>query len=158
MVLHHKRAYRRSQVDEAWYLLTNLTDIGQILEAYDERFAIEPLFKDLKSGGYHIEDCKADPRRLTALLVLMAIAYSIATIQGQQIRKKQVQQYIGRVKEPKRSHPRHSLFWIGLYGSLWIESFDLWFTLAEKLMALKPQKRRFFQRGLNAISLIQSAL
>jgi len=69
-----------------------------------------------------------------------------------------VQHYVGRVKEPKRIQNRYSHFWIGLYGSLWINSFNLWSSLAKKLMALKPQKRSFFQRGFNVISLIQSAL
>jgi hypothetical protein len=103
-------------------------------------------------------DCHADPPRFTALPVLITIAYSIASIQGKRIRKKQVQHYVGRVKEPKRTQHRHSQFWIGLYGSLWIGSLNVWSTLAHQLMALKPQKRAFFQRGLNAISLIQSAL
>jgi hypothetical protein len=88
----------------------------------------------------------------------MTIAYSLASVQGQRIRKKQVQRYVGRVKEPKRAQNRYSLFWIGLYGSLWIGSLDLWSTLASQLMVLKSQKRPFFQRGLHAISLIQSTL
>jgi hypothetical protein len=88
----------------------------------------------------------------------MPLADSIASIQGKHIRKKQVQRYVGRVKAPKRTRNRHSQFWIGLYGSLWINRLNLWSTLAHHLMALKPQKRHFFQRGLHAISLIQSAL
>jgi hypothetical protein len=158
LVIYQKRAYAQSTVPEVWDLLTNLTDVNQVLFHYDFRFCIEPGFKDFKSGGYHLEDCHADPHRFTALLVLMTLAYSLASIQGKRIRKKQVQQYVGRVKEPKRKRNRHSLFWIGLYGSLWIASLNLWSTLAHRLMALKPQKRRFFQRGLHAISLIRSAL
>ncbi|GAP94313.1 IS4 family transposase [Leptolyngbya sp. NIES-2104] len=157
LVLRQKRAYRQSSSD-AWYLLTNLVDAEQTLNAYATRFSIEPLFKDYKSGGYHLEDCHADFGRFTALLVLIAIAYSISTLQGRRIRKKQVQRYVARVTEPKRTTKRHSAFWIGLYGKLWIEPLNLWSTLAGQLMALKPQKRLFFQRGLNAISLIQSAL
>ncbi|MBD1848129.1 IS4 family transposase [Cyanobacteria bacterium FACHB-63] len=157
VVLRQKRAYRQSNSD-AWYLLTNLIDAEQTLNAYATRFSIEPLFKDYKSGGYHLEACHADFGRFTALLVLIAIAYSISTLQGRRIRKKQVQCYVARVTEPKRTTQRHSAFWIGLYGKLWIEPLQLWSSLATKLMALKPQKRSFFQRGLNAISLIQSAL
>jgi hypothetical protein len=158
LVIYQKRVYAQSTTPEVWYLLTNLIDINQVLIQYDFRFCIEPGFKDLKSGGYHIEDCHAQPHRFSALLVLMTIAYSIASIRGKRIRQKQVQRYVGRVKEPKRTRNRHSQFWIGLYGSLWIGSLNLWSTLAEQLMALKPQKRPFFQRGLHAISLIQSTL
>lgn len=157
LVLRQKRTYRSSNVDDAWYLITNLTDANQTLKAYSSRFAIEPLFKDYKSGGYHLEECHADLRRFNALLLLIAIAYSISTIRGRRIRKKQVQHYIARVTEPKRKTNRHSNFWIGLYGKLWIEPLNVWSTLATQLMALKPQKRPFFRRGLNAISLIQSA-
>jgi len=88
VVLRSKRAYRQSKSDDAWYLLTNLTDATQMLKAYSHRFSIEPLFKDYKSGGYHLEDCHADLDRFTALLVLIAIAYSIATLHGKRIRKK----------------------------------------------------------------------
>ena len=158
LVIRHKRADRQSTPADVWYLLTNLKDANTVLFHYDRRFCIEPGFKDLKSGGYNLEECRANPQRFTALLVVIAIAYSIATVRGKRIRKKRVQQYVGRVKEPQRAQNRHSHFWIGLYGSLWINSLNLWSSLAEKLMALKPQKHCFFQRGLNAISFIQSTL
>ncbi|WP_051077813.1 IS4 family transposase [Leptolyngbya boryana] len=58
LVLRQKRAYRQSNSD-AWYLLTNLVGAEQTLKAYSNRFSIEPLFKDYKSGGYHLEDCHA---------------------------------------------------------------------------------------------------
>ena len=96
------------------------------------------MFKDYKFGSYHLEDYQADPPRFTALLVLIAIAYSIATIRERHIRNKGMQQYVDLVKEPKRVQNRHSLFWIWLYGSLWIDSLHLWLPLALKLMALKP--------------------
>jgi hypothetical protein len=158
LVIRRKRAYRSSSPTDVWYLLTHLKDANKVLFHYDFRFCIEPSFKDFKSGGYNLEACRANPQRFTALLVVIAIADSITTVSGQRIRKKRVQCYVGRVKEPKRTRNRHSHFWIGLYGSLWINSLNFWSSLAEKLMALKPQKRAFFQRGLSAISLIQSAL
>lgn len=115
-------------------------------------------FKDYKTGGYHLEDCQADLGRFTTLLLLIAIAYSISTLRGGRICTKQVQHYIGRVAESKRSQNRHNNFWMGLYGSLWIDSFNLWSTFTTRLMVLKPQKHLFFQQGLNASSLIQFAL
>ncbi|MBD1851775.1 hypothetical protein [Leptolyngbya sp. FACHB-711] len=59
--------------------------------------------------------------------------------------------------ESTRPQKRHSDFWIGLYGQVWIHSMDLWSNWAEQLMYLKPQKRRFFLQGLRAMRLIQSA-
>lgn len=94
LVLHQKRAYGQSTSAEVWYLLTNLTNADKALFHYDARFCIEPGFKDLKSGGYNLEDCHADPHRFTALLVLITLAYSIAIVQGGRIRKKQVQHYV----------------------------------------------------------------
>ncbi|UBF28742.1 hypothetical protein K9N68_13370 [Kovacikia minuta CCNUW1] len=84
------------------------------------------------------------------------MAYVLATEQGKRIRRKQVQQYVGRVNEPHRSPKRHSDFWIGLYGRLWIDPFDQQSEWATQLMRLKPQKRRFFLQGRRAMSLIQS--
>lgn len=78
--IYQKRAYAQSTTPEVWYLLTNLTHVHQVLFYYDFRFCIEPGFKDLKSGGYYLENCHADPCRFTALLVLMTLAYSIASV------------------------------------------------------------------------------
>ncbi|MEM9119595.1 MAG: IS4 family transposase, partial [Cyanobacteria bacterium P01_F01_bin.56] len=46
---------------------------------------------------------------------------------------------------------------LGLYGQRWIYSMKLWQHWAFQLMALKPHKRCFFRRGLQALSLIQQA-
>ena len=42
-------------------------------------------------------------------------------------------------------------------GQRWIFSMNLWPQAAVQLMALKPHKRLFFQRGLQALSLMQQA-
>ncbi|WP_204102458.1 MULTISPECIES: hypothetical protein [Spirulina sp. CCY15215] len=67
-------------------------------------------------------------------------------------------EYICRPTEKHRSVPRHSDFWIGLYGFLWVESMELWSDLATLLMNLKSHKRLYFQKGLHALTLIKSAL
>jgi len=71
------------------------------------------MFKDCKNGGYNLEDSKASVERLTNLVLLMAIAYTCAGLQGQVIKSKGQQRYIGRLKELKRLQRRHSNFWIG---------------------------------------------
>ena len=114
------------------------------------------MFRDFKSGGYNLESCRATGRRFQALVLLVAIAYTVATDKGKRIRRKQIQHYVGRVPEPNRPQKRHSNFWIGLYGQLWIDSMEVWSNWAEPLMHLKPQKRRFFLQGLQAMRLIQS--
>lgn len=115
------------------------------------------MFIDFKSGGYNLEDTQLTGQRFLAIVLIITLAYTLATDQGKKIRQRQVQHYVGRVQEPRRAQKRHSDFWMGLYGRLWIDAMDGWGQWAYQLMALKPQKRLFFLRGLRAMSLIQTA-
>lgn len=157
LVTRWKRVYRQGKANQVWYLLTDLDTLDDALQCYSKRFAVEPMFKDFKSGGYNLEDTQLSGQRFLVIVLLIAIAYTLATDQGKKIRQQQVQHYVGRVTEPRRTQKRHSDFWIGLYGRLWIDAFNCWSTWAQHLMRLKPQKRVFFLRGLRAMSLIQSA-
>lgn len=157
LALRWKRSSHTAQANEVWFLLTDLESLDDALTTYTQRFSTEPLFRDCKSGGYNLEDCRAAPHRVFTLILLIAFAYSTATQRGKMIRKKRVQSYIARPTESHRTRKRHSDFWIGLYGKVWLDPLDLWASWADKLMALKPQKRSFFLRGLRAIALIQSA-
>ncbi len=74
------------------------------------------MFRDFKSGGYNLEGTKVSNKRLISVILLIAIAYTSATIHGQEIKQKGVQKYVGRVKEYGRTERRHSSFYIGLYG------------------------------------------
>jgi Transposase DDE domain len=152
-----KRVYRSDKATQVWYLLTNLDTLELALSAYASRFCIEPMFRDFKSGGYCMEATQANDERFLALVLLIAMAYTIASERGKRIRCQGIAKYIARVKEPKRVQRRHSDFWLGLYGSLWVESMQIWGEWAEQLMALKPQKRPFYLRGLRTMSLMQSA-
>lgn len=69
-----------------------------------------------------------------------------------------VQKYVGRLNKLKRTCRRHSAFWIGLYGQLWIGAMESSTDLASELMQTKPNKLPYFQRGLRAMALIQSTL
>ncbi|OPF19665.1 hypothetical protein B1L04_08735 [Microcystis aeruginosa KW] len=48
-------------------------------------------------------------------------------------------------------------FWIGTYGTFWVESMDTFSELAFSLIRLKPQKNPYFSKGLTAMSLIKQA-
>ncbi len=50
-----KRKYKNRNVDEPWYILTNLNSLSEALTAYKARSGIESMFKDCKSGGYNLE-------------------------------------------------------------------------------------------------------
>ena len=109
-------------------LLTNLTSLDAAITAYKKRFGIEEMFRDFKSGGYNLEDTSVSGFRLISLILLIAIAYSLATFKGQTIKHKGVQNYVGRVKEYGRVPRRHSSFYIGFYGQSWVKFMEYcWF-------------------------------
>ena len=62
--------------------------------------------------------------------------YTSATIHGQQIKRKGVQKYVGRVQEPGRIERRHSSFYIGLYGEIWVNFMEPYKHLVTELIRL----------------------
>lgn len=139
---------------EGWFIFTNLETLELAIAAYKRRFNIEEMFRDLKKGGYNLEDTNVSGERLITLILLIAIAYTSATIHGQEIKRKGVQNYVGRVQEPGRIERRHSSFYIGLYGETWVNFVEPYKDLVTRLMRLCRNKSPFYQRGLRARSLI----
>jgi hypothetical protein len=82
LVASWKRKYREKQEDEPWYLLTNLPDLKSAIEIYSQRYGIEAMFKDCKTGGYNLEGCQASPDKLIALIILIAMAMTAAWLRG----------------------------------------------------------------------------
>ena len=68
-----KRKYRRKASAEGWYILTNLSQIEDVIKVYPARFGIEALFKDCKTGGYNLSGSKASIERLTRLVLLIPL-------------------------------------------------------------------------------------
>jgi hypothetical protein len=151
-----RRKYRGKVEDEGWYLLTNLSSKEQAITAFKGRVGIEAMFKDCKTGGYNLEKSHANNERLKSLILLIALAYTCAVFQGQSIKRKGLQKYIGRLTELKRTERRHSSFWIGLYGQSWVIGMEECQEIVGELMRIRPNKLPFFQRGLRAMSLILS--
>jgi hypothetical protein len=157
LAVYWKRKYRNQGCKAPWYILTNLPTLKQTLAVYRCRWGIEQLFKDCKTGGYHLEDTKVNEPRFLALVLLIAMAYSFATSQGQWMREFNLDVYIGRMQEHIDQTLRHSEFSLGLYGQRWIYGMTLWNDWVVRLSALKPHKQLYFQRGFHALSLIQQA-
>ena len=155
---YYKRKYRGKVEPAGWFLLTNLDSLADAIKAFKLRSGIEAMFKDCKTGGYNLESTSADGQRLMALILLIAIAYTCAVLAGRNSRQMGLQKYVGRLKELNRLHRRHSAFWVGLYGQLWVGAMEFWADLAHDLMRLKPSKLPYFRKGLRAMSLIQSSL
>lgn len=142
--------------EEGWFILTNLDTLELANAAYKTRFDIEEMFRDFKSGGYNLEGTNVSGERLITLILLIAIAYTSATIAGQQIKRKGIQKYVGRVKEYGRIERRHSSFYIGLYGQTWVNFMEYCMELVKTIMILNRNKLKHYQRGLRAMRLILS--
>lgn len=141
---------------EGWFILTNFDSLESAISAYKQRFDIEEMFRDFKKGGYNLEDTNVEGKRFITIVLLIAIAYTSATIQGQQIKRKGIQKYVARVKEYGRLERRHSSFYIGLYGQTWLNFKDVCIELVAELMRLNLNKRKYYQQGLRAMKLIES--
>ncbi len=152
-----QRKYQGWAPEEGWFILTNLSDLKSAISAYKKRFCIEEMFKDCKSGGYNIEKAKVAEQRLNSLILLIAIAYTSALVQGCKIKRMGVQKYICRVKEPKRLQRRHSTFHVGLNSMMWVNSVEQHADEMAELMRLSPNKRQYYQRGRKAVQLIRKA-
>lgn len=143
--------------DEGWFILTNLQDLRAAIPAYKKRFCIEEMFRDCKSGGYNLEATQVCEKRLNTLILLIAIAYTSAIIQGGKIKQKGVQKYVCRVKETGPVERRHSTFYVGLSGQNWVASIEKYQKEVAKLMRINSNKRKYYQRGQRAVEFIQSA-
>ncbi len=44
---------------EPWFILTNLENMSETIFAYSKRTGIEEMFRDLKLGGYNLEEHKS---------------------------------------------------------------------------------------------------
>jgi Transposase DDE domain len=157
LAAYWKRAYRGKIEQEPWYLLTNFSKLEATVKAYRKRVGIEAMFKDCKTGGYNLEGSKASTKRLTRLVLLIAIAYTSSTLKGQAIKSIGQRKYIGRKRRFQQSLTKNSHFWLGLYGDVWIIARDFVAQWVEELMRVNPNKLPFYQKGLRAMSIIQQA-
>lgn len=112
------------------------------------------MFRDFKSGGYHLEDTNASGERLISLILIITFAYSTATFKGQKIKQIDMQKYVGRVKEYRRLQRRHSSFYVGLYGQTWVGFLCGCWELVRELMRLNRNKLEYYFRGIRAMELI----
>jgi hypothetical protein len=127
------------------------------LAAYQKRMGIEEMFRDYKSGGYYLEGTGLKGQRLITLLLLIALAYSSALVQGTTLKMKTVKKYIVRPQESKRKYARRSTWGSGNDSQYWLTYLDKYSEALQELMTLTPQKCYFYQQGMRAISQIQSS-
>ena len=78
---------------------------------------------------------------------MIALAYSCAILQGRKFKLKGIQKYIGRLIESRRSQRRHSSFWIGLYGQLWVVGMEFCHATIAELMKIRRYGADIFSEG-----------
>jgi hypothetical protein len=110
LAAYWKRKYRGRGGKEPWYILTSLKSLPRTLSVYAARWGIETMFRDLKTGGYNLENTKVNERHLMALILLISIAYTLATFQGASLQPLPVTGYICRPTEAGRSTDATALF------------------------------------------------
>ena len=157
---HNLLLYKKKskKVEEPWYIITNLSDPEQVVKIYQKRMGIEAMFKDCKTGGYNLEDSRANQQRLTHLILLIAIAYTLSSFKGQKIKNQGEQQYISRITETKRNVRRHSNFWVGAYGASWTFTYNFIEDMVVSLMKINFHKLPFYLKGIQAMTKIQLVL
>jgi hypothetical protein len=71
------------EVEEPWTLISNAEPSLDLVWSYGRRFCCEQLFRDQKSGVFQLEDSGLrNPQRLDRLLLVLAIAVLICSLQG----------------------------------------------------------------------------
>lgn len=110
-----ERKYLGLTSEKGGFILTNLETLEAAIKAYKKRFEMETMFRNFKSGGYNLEDTNVTGQRLIVMILLIAIAYTSTTMQGQKIKRLGVHKYVDRIKEFGRIERRRSSFYIGLY-------------------------------------------
>lgn len=156
LAAYWQRQYRKRRSKEGWFVLTNLGSFQDAMSAYRQRMGIEQMFRDCKSGGYHLEETGLKGTRLMALLLLITLAYGAATFEGKKRRQLKLDKYVARSKDAVVAALRHSHFYVGLYAYAWVSFEQSCQAMVEALLALSPGKRLFYQRGKQAMMLICS--
>ncbi len=85
------------------------------------------------------------------------MAYTTSVIKGKSIKILGKQKYIARLNEARRTSNRHSNFWIGIYGNLWVIAWEFLIDIVQDMMKINSHKLADYQSGLRVINLIQTA-
>ena len=148
-----KRNYRGFKTKEPWYILTNFASLDLAILAYQKRFDIEEMFRDFKAGGYNLEGSQLASELLSKLMIVVAIAYTSATLQGQQIKRMGIQKYVARPETRVKGQRRHSSFYIGQHLFNWLRLQHLCQKIVDELLQINHRWLTHYQKGQRAIKL-----
>ena len=119
-------------------------------------WALKKCSRDCKIVGYDREGTSLKGNRVINIILLVTLADSSAIFEGNELRKKQVGKYVCRRPEPKKRYRRRSTFGVGLDGEKWVNYLEQYSDEVEQLIKLTGNKRRFYQQGMRAATLIRS--
>lgn len=151
-----KRTYKGFKTKEPWYILTNFENLDMAIQAYQKRFDIEEMFRDFKAGGYSLEGSKLEAEQLSKLMIVVAIAYTSATIQGKKIKRMGIQKYVVRPETKMKGQRRHSSFYIGQHMHHWLRLQQLCQETVGELLKINRRWLNHYKKGQRAIELTLS--
>ena len=80
-------------------LVSNLTDARLIIQAYDRRWAVECLFKDLKSTSFKLDKTRlADAAAISNLVMIAAFAFTLLFKIGKAYQHHPIRAYIHQLR------------------------------------------------------------
>jgi hypothetical protein len=97
---------------------------------------IEEMFRDCQTGGYNLEGTGLTEDRLIKMILLMTIAYSRNILEGTVVRRKNLQKYVCRLKEQKKTYRRRSIFGSGNDSQQWINYLEKYAEPVKELINL----------------------
>ncbi|EGJ29003.1 hypothetical protein LYNGBM3L_70270 [Moorena producens 3L] len=119
------------------------------------------MFRDFKSGGYSLEGSKLGAESLSKLIILIAIAYTSAILQGREIKKMGIQKYVVR-PETKSQYRRHSAFYVGQHQYHWLYLGQIPEKIVEELLQINRRWVKHYKKGKRAreqaLSMLQASL
>lgn len=85
------------------YLISNLLCDGAIIELYNQRYAIECLFKDLKSTRFNLHKTRLKkPKEVFNLIIIAALAFILLTVIAIQYDQKKWRKKVQRVRKDQK--------------------------------------------------------
>jgi hypothetical protein len=109
----------------------------------------------LQAWGDHLEGSKASTPRLNSLVLLIAIAYTQACLQGNKYCSTATSKYIGRDQKLRYDTSNTSRFCLGNYANDWLMMMDIMSNAVGLLMLHRPQHRLNFLKGLDAVNSLE---
>jgi hypothetical protein len=114
------------------------------------------MFRDFKSGGYSLEGSGLSEKYLSKLLIVVSIADTSATLQGQVIKKMGIQKYVTRPETRERGQRRHSSFYVGQHLHHWVHLHQMVQKSIEQLMLFSRHRLSDYIKGKRAMQLALS--